>query len=285
MFRHLIALSLSLPLLAACEIQECDDEVTGADGVCLKSLKRFEGTSVTQYAEYTTDLDLVFDSPNGDLRIVRGSRDDRVEVTFEPFVLRAHDTPREEAEAELDELEVSLGQSGRAMFVDVRRPSGARGTLGADVLIALPTGFASILDVDQNNGDTRIDFLGDAPSLILTSDNGDCDVVTGSAEHISVHCDNGDLSAQVLGVAHQTGSGFSTGNGSIELSFPHDGRFSVQAQALAGGRVTSELPESCSLNSASDSAKTASCNGATELDPIYSAIADGTGLADVVLTF
>jgi hypothetical protein len=281
-FARVLLLFLALP---ACEIQECDDEETGADGVCLKSLKRFEANSITQYAEYTSDIDVYVNNPNGELRVVRGDRSDRLEVTFEPFVLRAHDTPREEAEQQLDELEVSLGQSGRGLFVDVNRPAGSPGTLGADVRVALPTSFASVLDITQGNGGTRVDFVGDSPSLILTSENGDCDLTAGYAEHISVHCDNGDLRASVLGIAPQSGSGFGTGNGSIELSFPSDGVFSVQAQAVAGGSVISDVPSSCLINAASEAAKTVSCNGASDLDPVYSAVADGTGLADVVLSF
>jgi len=282
---RLVRVLLLLAALPACEIQECDDEETGADGVCLKSLKRFEADPIAQSAEYTSDIDLYVNNPNGELRVVRSDRSDRLEVTFEPFVLRAHDTPREEAEQQLDELKVSLGQSGRGLFVDVNRPAGSPGTLGADVRVALPASFASVLDITQGNGGTRVDFVGDSPSLILTSENGDCDLTTGYAEHISVHCDNGDLRASVLGIAPQSGSGFSTGNGSIELSFPSDGVFSVQAQAVAGGSVVTDVPSSCLTNAASGAAMTVSCNGATALDPVYSAVADGTGLSDVVLSF
>jgi hypothetical protein len=283
-FCRLSLFGVLLAALPACELQECEDADKDADGVCLDSLKRFEAKPITQGADYTTDIDLVVENPNGSLRVVRGTRSDRLEVTFEPFVLRAHDVSDEEAEEDLDELEVSLGQSGRGLFVDVRRPSGSPGTLGADIRIALPTSFASVLDIDQGNGSTEIEFVGDSPSLILTSDNGDCDLVTGAAEHISVHCDNGDLRARVQGLAPQTGSGFSTGNGSIQLAVPRDGQFNVQAQALGGGSVVSRIADRC-LVLGSDAAKTASCNGATVLDPIYSAVADGTGLADVVLTF
>src|SRR5687767_3132214 len=108
---RLVPVLLLLAVLPACEIQECDDEETGADGVCLKSLKRFEATSsITQYADYTNDIDLYVNNPNGDLHVERVARGDRLEVTFEPFVLRAHDTPRTEAEQDMAELEVSLGQ-------------------------------------------------------------------------------------------------------------------------------------------------------------------------------
>lgn len=62
--------------------------------------------------------------------------------------------------------------------------------------------------------------------------------------------------------------------------------FSVRAAAISGGTVTAEnLPSGCTLNAASESAKTLSCGGATTDDPIYDVEADGTSLAGVVLTF
>lgn len=281
----LVAALLAALALAGCELKQCADEETGEDGVCLDSLERFEGDPISQSAAYTSDVDLVVENPNGDLHVVRGDSD-RIAVTFEPFVLRGQDVSRDEAEEDLEELEVSLSQSARAVLVEVRRPSGAPATLGADVRIELPDDFASVLDVNQRNGNTRIEFVGAAPGVIVTSDNGDCDLVVGRAERISVHCDNGDLRARVQEPAPQSGSGFSTGNGSIDLLLPPNGVFNVQAQALGGGVVlTRNVPSSCWLAPASDASKTLGCNGASGLDPIYSAVADGTALADVVLRF
>jgi hypothetical protein len=121
--------------------------------------------------------------------------------------------------------------------------------------------------------------VGAAIGVIVTSDNGSCDLTVGSAEKVSIYCDLGDLSATIDEAVAQTGSGFETGFGSIYLSVPADGVFSVQA---TGDSVTAEdMPDECVLNAASESAKTLSCNGATTDDPVYEANADG----DVIFTF
>lgn len=285
---HFSALSFALLLpLGGCEVQECDNEETGADGICLKSLKRWDAPDETMEASYTAGASVTIDSPNGDVHVVQGESADTVSATFERFVLRAHDTPDEEAEADLDSLERSIEADGNGnVVVDVSRPSGSPSSLGADITVELPTSFDGVLEVDQTNGSTEIDFVGAAVGVVVTSNNGGCDIATGAASDVSVHCDNGDLSASVAAASSQTGSGFSTGNGSITLSLPSDGIFSVQAQALAGGSVIIEgLPDACSVAEASNAAKTVSCNGATTQDPIYVAEADGTGLADVILSF
>jgi hypothetical protein len=278
---------LALVALAGtgCEIQECDNEETGADGVCLKSLKRFEGGSRSQSASYPAGTDVIIHSPNGDVTVEESDDPDELEVTFEPFVLRAYDTPREEAEQEMDELEMVLGQSGRGMLVEVNRPGGSP-TLGADIRVGLPRRFGAVLDLDQQNGSIDVRFVADAVGLIATSENGSCDVVTGIAEHVSVRCENGDLRGTIQAVSFQDGAGFQTGNGSIYLRLPSDEVYSVSAQAMAGGQVIVEdLPSTCSVNAASEASKTVSCNGATDQDPLYFATADGTSLADVVLEF
>jgi len=285
---HFTALTLALLVpLGGCEVQDCDNEETGAEGICLKSLKRWDSPEETLSTAYTAGANVSIDSPNGDVQVVRGGSTDTVSATFERFVLRAHDTPDEEAEADLESLELSVGADGNGdVVVDVTRPSGSPSSLGADVTVALPTSFDGVLEVDQTNGSTEIDFVGAAVGIVVTSNNGGCDIATGSASDVSVHCDNGDLTASVDAVSAQTGSGFSTGNGSVELSLPSDGVFSVQAQALAGGIVEiNGLPDTCTVNEASDAAKTVSCNGATSQDPIRVAEADGTGLADVILSF
>jgi len=285
---HFSALSFALLLpLFGCEVQDCDNEETGAEGVCLKSLKRWTAPDETMETGYTAGASVSIDSPNGDVRVVRGDSTDTVSATFERFVLRAYDTPDEEAEADLDSLERSIAADGNGnVVVDVSRPSGSPSSLGADITVALPTTFDGVLEVDQTNGSTEIDFVGAAVGVLVTSNNGGCDIATGSASEVSVHCDNGDLTASIGAVSAQSGSGFSTGNGSVELSLPSEGVFSVQAQAHDGGVVTiNGLPDTCTVNEASDAAKTVSCNGATTEDPIYVADAGGTSLADVILNF
>jgi hypothetical protein len=281
----LICLGGALFLSLGCEASKCDGE-NGQSAVCLKSLKRFDGETVTQTAAYTSGADVSVHNRNGNVEIIAGSVDDSVVATFQPFVLRAYDTSESVVADDLTKLEASATtDADGSVTVDVSRMSGAESTLGADVTVELPPSFAGALGLDQDNGETRVKFVGSATTLGVTNRNGSCELVTGAAD-VSVHCENGDLSARIDGATPQSGQGFRTDNGSITLTLPADGVFSVQAQALAGGSVKVEhLPAACSVNAASDAAKTLSCNGATDADPIYSAKAAGTSLADVTLTF
>ncbi len=282
----IVACMLFGSTLAGCEAQNCDNPDTGAQGVCLKSLKRFVSPAESDSAPYDGTGDLLIDSPKGDVHVIAGSADDEFVVTFEPFVLRAYDTPDEIAAENLASLERSIGASGGDVLIDVTRPSGSPSSLGADITAELPPSFDGRLRIDQTNGSTNVNFVGAAMGVLVTSENGGCDLATGSASEISAHCDNGDMTATIDAAVPQTGAGFSTGNGSITLFLPTDGVFSVQAQALAGGTVSVEnMPSTCELNAASDDSKTLSCNGATVDDPVYQAMADGTGLANVVLSF
>jgi hypothetical protein len=268
-----------------CEAQDCDNEETGAEGVCLKSLKRFDTPDETDSVTYTSGGDIVIDSPNGDVHVVPGDSGS-VTATFQPFVLRAYDTTPEEAQEDLDSLERSITLDADDVWIDVTRPDGSPSSLGADIIVFVPPEFDGTLDLRQANGHTEVDFVGGAVGVLVTSENGGCDVAAGDAAEISIECDNGDISASIDTVTDQSGSGFSTGNGAIRLSLPSDQVFSVQAAALAGGTVTAEnLPSACVLNGDADSAKTLVCNGATTDNPIYQVEADGTSLADVVLAF
>jgi hypothetical protein len=245
-----------------CEAQECDNAETGADGICLKSLDRFEGETQTIAAAYTVGTNVSIDSLNGNVRVVAGSGAD-VNARFKPFVFRAFDTPEEQIMADLADLTLSAVGDANGVFVDVDRADGALNTLGADVTVELPSTFDGVLSIDQTNGQTDVDFVAAAVGVVVDNNNGSCDVVTGSASSVSVN----------------------TGNGTITLTFPADGVFNVQAQAMAGGVVQNNLAGCAVVEGSTASAMTISCNGATSADPVYSAVADGTSLADVVLSF
>jgi hypothetical protein len=286
---HSLRLGLLLGLFVGngtlgCEAQDCDNAETGGEGVCLKSLKRFEGATETATVDHAGD-DIIIDSSNGNVYVVEGEAG-LVSAEFEPFVLRAYDITQEEAEQDFELLDLAVTTDGGDVHVDVRREDGAPTSLGADITVAIPPEFSGNLRVEQNNGPTEVRYVAAANGVIVNSEVGGCDIATGAASEISIRCDVGDLSASISDVTEQTGTGFSTGNGSIALSLPAHAVFSVQAAALAGGTVSVEnLPAECTLAVASESAKTLSCNGATTEDPIYQVKADGTSLADVVLSF
>jgi hypothetical protein len=281
----LVCLAGVLVLSLGCEANKCEGE-DGQNAVCLKSLKRFDGETLTQTADYTEGADVNVHDRNGNVQIVAGSAEDSVVATFHPFVLRAYDTAEDVVADDLTKLETSAStDADGSVTVDVSRMSGAESRLGADVTVELPPSFAGALGVDQDNGETRVKFVGSATSVDVKNGNGSCSLAAGAAD-VSMHCKNGDLSASIDVATPQTGQGFVTDNGSITLRLPADGVFSVQAQALDGGRVNVEhLPDACTVNAASDDSKTLSCNGATDADPIYTAKAAGTSLADVTLTF
>jgi hypothetical protein len=286
---HPLGLGLLLGLFLSngtlgCEAQDCDNAETGAEGVCVKSLKRFEGAPQTGTADYAGD-DVIIDSSNGNVYVVEGE-EGLVTVRFEPFVLRAYDITEEEAAEDFELLDLAVTTDGGDVHVDVTRLDGAPTSLGVDITVAIPPELTGNLRVTQNNGQTDIRYVAAASGVIVQSEVGSCDVVAGAASEISIHCDVGDLSASISDVTAQTGTGFSTGNGSIALSLPAGEVFSVMAAALAGGTVSVEnMPAECTLAVGSESAKTLSCNGATTDDPIYEVQADGTSLADVVLSF
>src|SRR4051812_47443217 len=86
-----VCLACVLGLSFGCEASKCEGQ-DGQNAVCLKSLKRFEGETVTQAADYTAGADVNVHNRNGNVEIIAGSADDSVVATFHPFVLRAYDT-------------------------------------------------------------------------------------------------------------------------------------------------------------------------------------------------
>jgi hypothetical protein len=308
-FAGLAVFGLGIGLLhvgVGCEAQKCDDQTVQGEGdagteesdegacVVLKSLKKFNGTDQSGQAEWVDGAPVTIDGRNGDITVRQGSGMN-VAATFEPFVFRAYDTPDEVAIADIAKLNAVVegdhnGTPG-AVLVRTSRQDGAKTTLGADITVDLPPTFNGPLSIIQDNGQTDVDFAGSAVGFSVKSDNGSCDVTTGAAAAtVDVFCDNGDLVASVGGVpAGSEPRKFATGNGTVDVDFSGaaGARFNVQAQARAGGIVdtTNAASAGCAVQEASAGSKTVSCNGATSADPTYQAIADGTGLADVVLSF
>lgn len=285
----LLALSVGLlGMLTGCEVSDCDDQSDDADGTCVegKSLDKFVADEDDEASVFYNDgQDIKVLSVNGELRVRPGSDETKAVLRYRRFVFRAYDTPIEEVQADLEKLVVEARptDTGAAGF-DVDRLGGPAG-LGADLTLLVPPGFNGTLDLTQDNGPTDIGYVGDARGVLLNSENGRCEVAAGGAELIDLYCGNGDLSASVAAVPETFVSGdFETGNGTIVLSFPAAAKFNVQAQAHDGGVVdVTNVHTGCAVNASSESAKTISCNGATSEDPVYTANAHGTSLADVVI--
>jgi len=266
-------------------------ETCPPDGGALVSLKKFVGTPQTLERPWTSGGPVTIDSRQGDL-VVRLGDSGTVRATFSPFVLRAYCTAEQEVIADLTllvaTLEADAGDS-RGAVVKTDRLAAAVSTLGASIEVFLPPDFNGALRILQQNGASDVQFAGAARSFELTSDNGSCRVHTGStAFSVNVSCANGELEATLGGVpAGALGGRFASGNGGLALTLPSGQRFSIQAQALAGGIVdTGTVATSgCTVQVASEASKTISCNGATSADPVYTAVADGTSLSNVSIAF
>jgi hypothetical protein len=285
----LTAIVAGFALMNGCKAEGCDDNNDGeSDSNCiqLETLKRFDGTATIRNGAYVAGANVVIDSPNGKVRVGRGPAG-IISAKFDPFTMMDQETTDQQAAAQMETLVYDLSAEGDTIRVDVDRPSGSSSYLGADMVVEIPENFSGTLTIAQNNGSTDVEFVGDAVGVVVNSDNGSCNIATGAAENVSIACGNGDLEASIAAVpATQSGTGFTTDNGEIVLALPADGKFSVQAQAHDGGTVqVNGTPSGCTVNAASESAKTVACNGATTADPIYAANAHGTGLANVVLNF
>ena len=286
-FVTLFALTVGAFALSGCEVSDCAEK--DADGVCLqgKSLKRWVDSSPDlRTTTWASGGNVTVTGPNGDISVVQGVEGE-VSASFTAFVMRAYDTPEDEIRANLESISKTANTDSTGnVTVVASRASGSPSTLGADIAVALPPSFDGVLTVNQNNGSTNMGFVGGALGVVLRSDNGSCQVNAGAAANIDLYCDNGGLTARVTDIATNFESGkFVTGNGSIELTFPAGGVFSIAARAMDGGVVdtTSAEAAGCLVQVASEASKTVSCNGATVADPEYSAQAQGTGLADVII--
>lgn len=248
-------------------------------GCTAKSTKRVVGSTSHLTEGWQTGDALVIDSINGRVQVSRGSGD-AVVADFTPFVLIGYDATDEEEKQELEKLKPSLiRQDGERPTLIARtvRDGQVLSSLGADIDLSLPEAFDGSLEIRQNNGPIEVSSVGRASELIVNSENGSCEVSTGSASVVDVYCDSGSLYGSIGDIpADFASASLRTGRGNIQLVFPPGGVFVVQALSRSGGLVDVGTAEAagCTVEAASDSSKTISCNGGTSEDPLYEVIAD-----------
>ena len=308
-FGSLAVLCLGVGLMSfgvGCEAQNCPEDAPGNDGadagaeesregecVQLKSLKRFQGANpIVREAQWTPGSPITIDGRNGDIEVVQGTGN-VVRATFVPVVYLAYDSSKERVLGQFELLEAdATGEAGGvsgAVLVKTSRKSGAASTLGADIKVELPPSFDGALVVEQDNGQTDIDFAGSASSVKLNSGNGSCSVTSSAAAtSVDLYCDNGDLSANISGAPAGTGTrSIHTDLGDINLSFvgvPASQPFNVQAFAPDGVvNTVNDAGAGCTVQVAGPNSKTISCHGGTSADPVFQVNADS--LSDITLTF
>jgi hypothetical protein len=184
---------------------------------------------VSQSFETGASPHIVVETFNGHLDVSAGSGGlVQVEVTK-----RGAGFTRADAEADLDNVEVSLTQEGQTIRVIARRTGGlfAVGNSGASIELSVPAG--SSLDLHSSNG--RISSLHVAGDVRIDTSNGDVEVRGGSGR-LDLQTSNGSVDIEATGAAVEA----RTSNGSIDFDgWLADGSHSLHT---SNGRITITLP-------------------------------------------
>lgn len=301
----------ALALLSGCEARNCDNtkkveyeadsEMSKSeDGACVElvSLKKWWGDTEQFTGDYTSGKNVLVDSGNGNIVVRRTNRDD-IRATFKPFVSRAHDTcdgaePTTgdrcaEIDDNLSDQELIFEEDNGNYLIQAKRMD-AVASLGAEIEVELPNSFDGRLTVDQGNGSTDIEDMGDAAAVIVGSDNGTCDINTGAAPYIDIRCENGSTDVTIGEVVpgdddlrqiyKEDGD-----LGDLTIRFPStDEPFNVQAQSENPVDISPANPSGCDVAGKDPRSVTVSCNDGTNQDPVYT-ITNAESLGDVYLVF
>lgn len=304
-------LGVLLVSLAGCEARDCDDtkrveydaeeeKTEKEDDACLEfvSTKTWHGDTEQFTGEYASGKNVLIDSGNGSV-IVRVTNRNDVLATFKPFVARAHDicdgeevTSGDRCAAIDDDLadqELIFDEDDGHYLIQSQRHNSVN-SLGADIEVELPSSFNGRLTVAQNNGETDVENIGDAAAVLVESQNGSCDIDTGSAPHIDINCKNGSTSVAIGAITpgDDVRQVFKSSGelGDLAISFPStDEPFSVSARSVGNDVVIDPAnPSGCDVTGSDARSVTVVCNDATTEDPVYTIRSD-EDLSDISLFF
>ncbi len=192
---------------------------------------------------------IIVETFNGAIDVSDGRNDEVVvEVTK-----RASGLDRETAEANLDNIEVTMVQKENSIHVVARSVGHFQGNSGAAVVIATPK--AARLQLRSSNG--HIVCEGMRGGIDATTSNGRCEIVDSQGA-IGVLTSNGaiEIDATDALVDAHTSNGritfrgslsadkehrFQTSNGRIELALPADSRFRLEG-STSNARIHCDFP-------------------------------------------
>ena len=266
-----------------CEVACTENEEKQGTTCVAKSLTRYTGQEFTQEAAWQSGGKVDVSGIFGNVRVVAGDATDKVVVTFLPFSYRAHDQ-EEDAVRDMNEAlkteVVSDGQNG--VIVRAFREGTHGSSLGAQMTVYLPAGFDAQLVVN-NDGDGNVstaeDFDVEIDSVVgatllevsAGSDLSECHVqgapsVTSSKVHcgdfvelynvsdfVEVTTDDTNvlddaIIVSLASISANGGGSITSADGSIHVTLPVTGVYSVQAQSADDGMVNiNGQPAECSI--------------------------------------
>jgi hypothetical protein len=267
---HLLRLSAAISLCA-----------TALSGCKAETAEEFEGTPETKEVAWAAGQDLSVTGANGEIRFERGNAG-KVGVQFKPFAIEGY-SEEDKARADMREhLHFALAPDSRGVGAAVHKTGGGGG-LGAHMLVYLPPEFDSTINIENDNGEVEVDFVGNAHTLYVRNDGaGDCLVTPGQTTSIkttNVLCnfdvrvagvsdavivrsaELGDVDVSIASVAPGSAQDqIRADNGTVNLALPAAGGFSVQATA-SGTVNQGNMPSTCSVQEAAANSKTVACGG------------------------
>lgn len=193
---------------------------------------------------------IVVETFNGRIDVIAGTEG---EVAVE-VVKRGAGFSQAEAEADLQNVEVTITQEGDTIRIVARRTDGplVTGNSGASVDLSVPSG--SSLDLHSSNG--RISTLGVTGDVSMDTSNGSLEVRDGKGQ-LYLKTSNGeiDIEAEDARVDASTSNGrisfrgslteedqrFRTSNGRIQITLPASARFHIDA-STSNGEVSTDFP-------------------------------------------
>jgi DUF4097 and DUF4098 domain-containing protein YvlB len=203
---------------------------------------------------------------NGGIEVVTGAAD----TVLAEVTKRGSGGSEEEAEDDLENIEVTMTQTGDEVRITARRTDArVTGNSGASAEVKVPPG--SVLDLRTTNGgltvsgatgavtgktsNGKVRVTGSEGRLDLTSSNGGI-TVQGGAGELKLHTSNGPIQVQTDGarVTAQTSNGkvsftgtladgessLHSSNGSISVTLPANARFRVDA-STSNGSIASDF--------------------------------------------
>jgi Toastrack DUF4097 len=242
--------------------------VLGAAACGFVSLNRYSAQQVVSKSFQTpTPPQIAVKTFNGSIDIVTTTQGSvKAKVTK-----RADGNSQEEAEANLQAIEVEMVQEGNTIQVTARQTEEQmRSNRGVSVELEVPDG--SILDLSSSNG--KISSIGLTGSVRAHTSNGGIEVkgstgtlelhtnnggiqVEGGKGNLDLETSNGKIQLKTAGsvVSARTSNGgiqfegklgagthtFNTSNGAIVLKLPSHSQFRVDADT-SNGKVQSDFP-------------------------------------------
>jgi hypothetical protein len=320
-FRSLALSALSLTVLLAasgCETSNCETE-EGNDAVCAESLKKFTvaGAEQTLELDYEPGRDLVVDNIKGTIHVNEGLDAGVITITFDPFTYRGHS---KDAEAK-DDIENKFSASfewvedDNAYIARTDRGEGSSDELGAEITVELPPEFDGVLRVvnqgggEVNPGNVIVNYTALSPTVNLENKSsvGDCDLdgaetvtrttadcggqieIRGISDNVDVVSTGLETDLDILvefaSISDDAAGGsIKSDDGQVDVIFPPDSNFSVDASTGEGVVTLFDLPDSCNAEG-EDASQSVVCGADGSALYTIQAGLDGVGDAPLNLDF